>query len=148
MVDGEAELLIGQTRICRVKNCADARNGIEKLEVAVRVPGEGTEGVARLRAHGNQAMSKAGRATAQSRIVIAEQGLVDQPGHDLPAAMGANGIIQDVRNLQGAVLYEAGQHVSLPEFVATLRFADMRLPSRSDEHTSELQYLMRNSSAV
>src|SRR3546814_19233553 len=74
-------------------------------------------------------MSKAGRATAQSRIVIAEQGLVDQPGHDLPAAMGANGIIQDVRNLQGAVLYEAGQHVSLPEFVATLRFADMRLPS-------------------
>src|SRR3546814_11992708 len=44
MVDGEAELLIGQTRICRVKNCADARNGIEKLEVAVRVPGEGTEG--------------------------------------------------------------------------------------------------------
>src|SRR3546814_392339 len=89
MVDGEAELLIGQTRICRVKNCADARNGIEKLEVAVRVPGEGTEGVARLRAHGNQAMSKAGRATAQSRIVIAEQGLVDQPGHDLPAAMGS-----------------------------------------------------------
>src|SRR3546814_7744728 len=54
MVDGEAELLIGQTRICRVKNCADARNGIEKLEVAVRVPGEGTEGVARLRAHGKQ----------------------------------------------------------------------------------------------
>src|SRR3546814_18544711 len=74
-------------------------------------------------------MSKAGRATAQSRIVIAEQGLVDQPGHDLPAAMGANGIIPDVRNLQGAVLYEAGQHVSLPEFVATLRFADMRMPS-------------------
>src|SRR3546814_14622204 len=91
--------------------------------------GEGTEGVARLRAHGNQAMSKAGRATAQSRIVIAEQGLVDQPGHDLPAAMGANGIIQDVRNLQGAALYEAGQHVSLPDFVATLRFADMWLPS-------------------
>src|SRR3546814_4552778 len=119
MVDGEAELLIGQTRICRVKNCADARNGIEKLEVAVRVPGEGTEGVARLRAHGNQAMSKAGRATAQSRIVIAEQGLVDQPGHDLPAAMGANGIIQDVRNLQ-----------------------------RSEEHTSELQSLMRTSYAV
>src|SRR3546814_1477739 len=74
-------------------------------------------------------MGKAGHATAQSRIVRAEQGLVDQPGHDLPAAMGANGIIQDGRNLQGAVLYEAGQHVSLPEFVATLRVADMRLPS-------------------
>src|SRR3546814_14170510 len=129
MVDGEAELLIGQTRICRVKNCADARNGIEKLEVAVRVPGEGTEGVARLRAHGNQAMSKAGRATAQSRIVIAAQGLVDQPGHDLPAATGANGLIHDVRNLPGAVLYEAGQHVSLPAFFSTLRFANFPIPS-------------------
>src|SRR3546814_1245582 len=96
-----------------------------------------------------------------------------------------------VRNLQGAVLYEAGQHVSLPEFVATLCFADMRLPSshrlsspfprlghdegrigfnrwrrqrrrpclhllqhtwpisdRSEEHTSELQSLMRISYAV
>jgi hypothetical protein len=69
VIDDVDDLIDEQAGIYGVANCAHARNAIIEFEMAVAVPGQGGDAIARLDAQCDQGIRQLRAAFQQSRVV-------------------------------------------------------------------------------
>src|SRR5262249_25594350 len=87
VIDDVDDLIIEQRRIDRMANRADAGDAVIKLEMAIGVPGERADPVARRNAKPQQSFGEAPRTLLGLGIAIAVNGPVNQARDDLDIAV-------------------------------------------------------------
>ena len=112
VIDDVGELPGKQPRIDGVAHGADAGYGVIELEMAIPVPGQRGDAVARLHAQIAQRIGKAGDTGPGFTVGRAMQAALDSGGDDLGAGVHIGRVIEDAGDQQRPVHHHALQHRS------------------------------------
>ena len=107
VVDDVDDLLGEEPRVDGVADRAHAGDAVIELEMAVAVPGQGADAVARLDAEGEQGFGHLLRPGSGIAIGVAVDIALDPPRHDLGVAVVQGGVLDELLDQQRAVLHQA-----------------------------------------
>src|SRR3546814_633188 len=96
MSDSKGDLLVAETRVGSVQYSAHARRRIEEFEVAVRVPGERRDAVARCNPEDTKSLRSLTRTLVAAVPVIPPNRLIDSLRDDLPLAVRARAAYSNI----------------------------------------------------
>src|SRR3546814_19127922 len=94
MSDSKGDLLVAETRVGSVQYSAHARRRIEEFEVAVRVPGERRDAVARCNPEDTKGLRSLTRPLIAAVPVIPPHRLIDSLRNDTPHPLHTPGLFQ------------------------------------------------------
>src|SRR3546814_4689338 len=96
MSDSKGDLLVAETRVGSVQYSAHARRRIEEFEVAVRVPGERRDAVARCNPEDTKSLRSLTRTLVAAVPVIPPNRPIDSLRDDLPLAVRARAAYSNI----------------------------------------------------
>src|SRR3546814_19860118 len=126
MSDSKGDLLVAETRVGSVQYSAPARRRIEEFEVAVRVPGERRDAVARCNPEATKGLRSLTRPLIAAVPVIPTNRLIASRRDELTIAVRARGILQYSPDPPPRVLNHSPSQLS--SFLPPLRLHVQELP--------------------